>query len=354
MEREFEMKSKLLVILLIGTVAILGNYFRGRNQNSLSAVEPFAPPAQQTSITEEPYKELTIPYLRNRSFSSKINEMRQIGKNNQFTSYIASYQSDGLKINGLLLVPSINPDDNKLPAIVFIHGYIPPAQYKTEEKYVDYINYLARNGFVVFKIDLRGHGESEGEANGAYYSSDYIIDTLNAYSAMQNLEFVDSDKVGLWGHSMAGNVVLRSIAAKPDIPAAVIWAGAGFSYEDLQKYRINDGSYRPPQNNTERQSRRRQLFETHGEFSRESEFWRSVSPSDFLVDVKGAVQLHHAVNDNVVNIGYSRDLKSSLDRAGVKNELHEYQSGGHNISGSSFSTAMRRTVEFYTEQIVRK
>src|SRR5690606_32073025 len=99
----------------------------------------------------------------------------------------------------------------------------PPSQYSTVTQYDDYIDFLARSGFVVFKIDLRGHGDSEGEAGGGYYGSDYIVDTLNAYSALEHADFVNPHAIGLWGHSMAGNVVLRSMVAKPDIPAAVIW-----------------------------------------------------------------------------------------------------------------------------------
>ena len=39
---------------------------------------------------------------------------------------------------------------------------------------------------------------------------------------------------------MAGNVVMRAFAAHPDIPAVVIWAGAGYTYSDLQEYRIEE------------------------------------------------------------------------------------------------------------------
>lgn len=52
---------------------------------------------------------------------------------------------------------------------------------------------------MVFKIDLRGHGESEGEAGGGYYSDDYIQDTLYARAVLQSTDFVDGDNIGLWG-----------------------------------------------------------------------------------------------------------------------------------------------------------
>ena len=47
--------------------------------------------------------------------------------------------------------------------IVFNHGYIPPAEYRTTERYVAYVDGFARNGYIVFRPDYRGHDQSEGE-----------------------------------------------------------------------------------------------------------------------------------------------------------------------------------------------
>ncbi len=224
-------------------------------------------------------------------------------------------------------------------------------QYDTLTQYASYVDYLAQRGFVVFKIDLRGHAQSEGEPGGGYYGSDYIVDTLHAYSALQNSGFVNPKRIGLWGHSMAGNVLLRSFVVQQDIPAIVIWAGAVYSYEDWQKYGIEDNSYRPLPSGTPRASRRQRLFDTHGEFSKDSVFWQQVTPTNYLNGVTGAIQLHHAVDDPVVNIGYSRDLMTVLDDTSITHELHEYQSGGHNISGSAFTQAMQYTVDFYNQYL---
>lgn len=65
------------------------------------------------------------------------------------------------------------------------------------------------------------------------------------------------------------------------------------------------------------------------------------------------IQLNHAVDDKVVNIGYSRDLIKLLGETNVPHELNEYSSGGHNISGASFVFAMENTVEFYKKYLVK-
>jgi uncharacterized protein len=298
-----------------------------------------------------PFLEMTIPYLRQRSYDGKLGALEVFATKNTYTSYLTSYESDGLKINALLTKPEEEIPPGGWPAVVFIHGYVPPKQYQTTEKYVDYVDYLSQNGFVVFKIDLRGHGDSEGDPGGAYYSSDYVIDVLNAYAALQSSDFVNPNQVALWGHSMAGNITLRALAVKPDIPSAVIWAGAGYSYSDLLRYGISDASYRPLPSSSPSNNKRQQLMTAHGSFNPNNAFWKQVAPTNYLSDLKGAIQLHHAVDDSVVNIAYSRDLNDLLNQTNVPHELYEYQTGGHNITGESFSEAMQRTVDFYKRSL---
>ncbi len=336
------------VVLLTGLVFFIFQKESPSAQLVLTQVNNSITNEVLPSPTPVPFYDLTIPYLQGRSYASELGGMEKISETSTYTSYLTSYTSDNLRINGLLTQPKGEPPAGGWPAIVFIHGYIPPTRYSTQgPQYTAYIDYLARNGFVVFKIDLRGHGSSEGEPGGAYYSSDYNIDTLNAYAALQAADFVDPKRIGLWGHSMAGNVVMRTVAAKPDIPAAVIWAGAVYSYEDFQKYQISDNSYRPPELSSQRQRRRQELFDAHGQFSKDSPFWQQVAATNYLDDIRTSIQIHHAVNDSVVNIGYSRDLNTLLNQTPITHELYEYQSGGHDIEGASFSTAMQRTVEFF-------
>lgn len=292
-----------------------------------------------------PFVEMTIPYLRGRTYMSALGQRSVVSEHDAYTSYKTSYDSDGLTINGLLTIPK--DTKKQYPAIVFVHGYIPPTQYRTISNYVAYVDSLATNGFVVFKIDLRGHGDSEGDPGGAYYSSDYVIDTLHARAALASSDFVDPNSIGLWGHSMAGNVVMRAWAAEPSIPAVVIWAGAGYTYTDLLTYRISDGSYRPPTQNTERQRKRQALRDAYGEFSSNHPFWKQVAVTDHLEDLQGALEIHHAVDDSVVSIEYSRNLMTLLDKTKVPHQLFEYPTGGHNISGTSFAIAMERTVKFF-------
>jgi dipeptidyl aminopeptidase/acylaminoacyl peptidase len=310
------------------------------------------PPASpQLSPSPFPFQEMTIPSLRERKFDSQLGERQRISGNGSYTSYLSSYDSDGLKINGLLTIPDGQMPTGGWPAIVFIHGYIPPTQYQTTTRYLDHVAALARSGFVVFKIDLRGHGKSEGEPGGGYFGVDYVVDALNARAALQGADFVNKDKIGFWGHSMAGNIVLRSMAARPEIPAGVIWAGAVYTYTDMQEYGIRDNSYTPLPSDTPRQQNRARLRELYGNPSKDSWFWQLVAPANYLKDIKGALQIDHAINDDVVTIEYSRNLAKLAEEAKMNFELNEFTSGGHNITGSSFNAAMQNTINFFNKYL---
>lgn len=342
------------IIIVLFAFSFFTNNLKDDTSNPISIIKSKVANSQNLSPTPFPFQEMTIPYLRAQKYESRLEEQVLQSENSQYSSYLTSYQSDGFRVNALLTKPNGDMPEGGWPAIVFVHGYIPPAQYSTTgAAYSSYVDYLASSGFVVLKIDLRGHGDSEGEAGGGYFGSDYIVDTLNAYAALQNTDFVNSAKIGLWGHSMAGNILMRSLAAKPDIPAASIWAGAVFTYSDREKYGINDQSFQMGSLSPSRQSRRRELIAKYGEPSSNSSFWKLVIPTNYLDDLKGAIQLNHAADDSVVDIGYSRDLNALLGKTSVTHEFNEYASGGHDIEGTSFTRAMDDTVEFFKKHLNR-
>lgn len=349
--------------LIVINLLVFGAYYFSlyksdqKNTSNRSILNPDSQIA--ASRAPFPFQEITIPYLRSRTYQSSLGELQQVSQNSAYTSYLTSYDSDGLKINAQLTIPTGDPSadsgqgkpQREWPAIVFVHGYIPPQSYQTLVNYASYVDYLASNGFVIFKIDLRGYGNSEGEPGGGYYSSDYVIDTLNARAALQSSGFVASNKIGLWGHSMAGNVIARVMAAQPEIPAIVIWAGAVYTYSDFSEFSIDDDSYQPPPSDSPSRKKRNEMFERYGQFDPNSEFWRQVPMTNYLKDIKGAIQVNHAVDDAVVDIGYSRNFKKLLDKTSIPHEFNEYSSGGHNMTGNTFTKVMNDSIRFFKQYL---
>src|SRR5512147_1097929 len=128
-----------------------------------------------------------------------------------YSRYYVSYQSEGLKIYALMTVPNGEKPVNGWPVIIFNHGYIPPNVYKTTERYVAYVDLIARSGYIVFKSDYRGHDRSEGQAGGVYTEPNYSVDVLNAVASVKRYPDADPNRIGMWGHSMGGYITLRSM-----------------------------------------------------------------------------------------------------------------------------------------------
>ena len=183
---------------------------------------------------------------------------------------------------------------------------------------------------------------------------------IDYLKSLQKLEYVNPQKIGMWGHSMAGNLSLRASLVEPDIKAVVIWAGAVYSYQDFAKFRLNDNSYvRRPSDphyanedlTEEFQSKVSELRDNSAQVNFNDEFWTGVSLTKNLKYLNIPIQIHHSVNDPVVNVGYSRDLAEVLKNENKQYELFEYQGGGHSIDSPYFEQAMQKTVEFFNENL---
>ena len=308
-----------------------------------------------TANREQDEHPLTIEILKNIKLESSdlvIEQTLESGSN--YERFIASYEScdksDCLKIYGLLTVPSGDLPAGGFPAIIFNHGYIPPAEYRTTERYVSYVDGFARAGFVVFKPDYRGHGESEGEPTGAYGSNGYTFDVLNALASIKKYPGVNPEKIGMWGHSLGGFLTLRSMVVARNIKAAVIWAGVVGSYPDL----LNNwrrGTFTPPPGIPSSARRWRQvLVEKYGTPDINPVFWNSISANAYLSDISGPLQLHHGTAGTSVPVEFSQKLEKEMNVAGKGVELYKYDGDDHNLS-QNFSVAMQRSVEFFDKYL---
>jgi len=277
-----------------------------------------------------------------------IEQTLQVGAN--YARYLASYQSEGLKIYALLTVPNGTPPETGWPAIVFNHGYIPPEQYRTTERYVAYVDGFARNGYIVFRSDFRGHGNSESEARGGYGYPDYTVDVLNAVASLKLYASADPDRIGMWGHSMGGHVTLRAMVTTQDIKAGVIWAGVVATYPDMMNNWRRPANA-PPLNIPQSARRWREEFiAQYGTPEENPAFWASISPAEFAADLSGPVQLQHATGDVEVPVQFSRDVAEMIGLAGGVVEYYEYQGDNHNIS-ANFNTAMQRSIAFFDKYV---
>ena len=303
--------------------------------------------------TPTPTHPLMIEVMRQQTYpGSEIAIETTLDPGPNYDRYIASYQSEGLKIYALLTVPQGQKPASGWPVIVFNHGYIPPDQYRTTERYVAYVDAFARNGYMVFRPDYRGHGDSEGEASGAYGAPDYTTDVLNAVASLKRYPDADPDRIGMWGHSMGGSITLRAMVVTKDIKAGVLWAGMVAPYADLLEWWRRRQAERPtptPGPHGASHPWPQELL-AYGTIEENPAFWASIDPISYLGELSGPLQLHHGMEDESVPVEFSEDLYARLQEAGQTAELYLYANDNHNIS-NNFGTAMQRSVQFFDQHV---
>ena len=290
---------------------------------------------------------LSIEYLRKGSYPGSdivIEETLPSGSN--YKRYLASYQSEGFKIYSLLTIPDEEAPDGGFPVIIFNHGYIPPAQYRTTERYVAYVDGFAKSDYIVFKPDYRGHGESEGDPEGAYGSNAYTIDVLNAVSSIKKYSGVNPEKIGMWGHSMGGFITLRNMVISKDIKVGVIWAGVVGSYPEMISNWRRTNATPPPETAPARRRWRDELQAAYGSPDENPTFWNSISATSYLADISGPLSIHHGTLDSSVPLLFSTTLKELMDNAEKESEIFIYDGDDHNLS-KNFTTAMRRSLSYF-------
>jgi len=340
-------KINLLLIFIVAFIAGLIMIVRNPGSIARRVIDPIPTPAKPTNP-------LSIEAMRQRSYpGSEITIEETLPQGSDYRQYIASYRSDGLKIYALLTVPIQKKPTGGWPVIVFNHGYIPPEVYRTTERYLAYVDAFAGNGYIVFKPDYRGNGLSEGRPEGAYYSPAYTVDDLNAIASIKKFKDADPDKIGVWGHSLGGNITLRGLVVNgKDIKAAVIWGGVVGSYDDLMNNWRRSVPYRPSQRElTLRNSNRANLVKKYGTPQTNSVFWNSIDPTAFVKDIRAPVQLNHGEADEEVPVAFSQSLYDKLKKAGKTIEFYTYPGADHNISEPSFSVAMDRSLNFFDKYL---
>lgn len=118
-----------------------------------------------------------------------------------------NFTSHECNISAQLYKPENFNQNSKYPAIVLCHGF---AGFK-EVLLPAYAEAFAKAGYVVLNFDYRGFGESEGE-RGRLVPKLQIEDIHSAIDYVAGLDFVDSNKIGLWGTSYGGANAIAAAA----------------------------------------------------------------------------------------------------------------------------------------------
>ncbi len=123
--------------------------------------------------------------------------------------------ANGQKMSALLYVPKGVTNENPVPGIVAIHGYI-----NSRETQSGFAIEFARRGYVVLAADQTGHGYSDPPALSNGFGGP---DSLRF---LRSLDIVDPENVGLEGHSMGGWAVAIAAGVYPEDYKSIVLAGS--------------------------------------------------------------------------------------------------------------------------------
>ncbi len=311
----------------------------------IASMTPFAPQSGAVtlapSITPIATQELgnwdipySIPSLRRRAYESRsleVSSTQDYGGEITYASF--TYLSDGLHIYGRMSIPT---GEGPFPVIVAIHGYNPVTAYSTPDYAIDEFNGLVREGYIVIHPNLRNYPPSDEGDN--LYRVGMSIDVLNLLEVIKAqagqegiLATADSSRLGLWAHSMGGEIALRVLTISSDIDAALLYAPlGGDTLENSQiLYRLDP---KPP-------------------FDQELDTPQSqltgISPMYYFTNIppKTAIRLFHGSDDGIVPVTVSvttcdllKGLGKNIECTFVPNQGHTFRSNYSSTFGAEIST----------------
>lgn len=196
--------------------------------------------------------------------------------------------------------------------VVWVHGG-PEAQFTPT--FNPMVQYFVSRGFRVAAPNVRG---STGYGK-RYHHLDDVEKRLDSVRDLVALHgWLGSSKVALMGGSYGGYMVLAGLAFYPDLWAAGVDI-VGIS--SLVTFLENTSVWR-------RAFRERE----YGSLERDREFLESVSPINFVDDMRAPLLIIHGANDPRVPLSEAEQIYKVLCDKGVRSELLVYEDEGHGLA----------------------
>jgi uncharacterized protein len=313
-----------------------------------------APTAVPTSTvpptpTPDPWAEYapyTIEALRARSYGEgQIEIVRTIEETRNFTRYLIAYNSDGLRITGMMNLPS---GAGPFPVVILNHGYYPLDVYQTGNGSKLAADYLANRGFLTLSPDFRSHAGSDDAVN--MFRAGHVIDTLNLIPLAEKLPQAQPGKIGMWGHSNGGAITAKAITISDQIAAAVIYSPASSNIEEDYQFRVGRSRSRAP-SGTPRGTISRVTTEFPVTPEQAPDLYQRLSPLPYLKYVSAPIQIHWGTADQTVPYKWPGDLLDGLKAAGKQVEYFEYAGQPHSLTGASNQLYLQRIADFFAQNL---
>jgi len=285
--------------------------------------------------TPDPFLDLYLDSLILRNYGGGVlQDKGDLNGAEGFSRKLFKYRSGGLDLYGFINIPE---RDGPFPVIILVHGYVDPGKYNTLDYSTRYADALAKEGFITLHPNLRGYAPSQNGENILGVGD--TIDVLNLLALVRQqsgsaglLEKADGGRIGLWGHSMGGGIVMRALIIDQEIKAGLLYASIHSNEEFNLSHFEKDG-----RGNIK-------LIAPASSLAK-------ISPSSYLNEITVPISIHHGGLDDVVPVGWSRDLCEALDSLGKDVQCREYPDQPHTFQKVGDTTFMDNMIAFFGETV---
>lgn len=207
-----------LVVVLVACVPGPSKIQEATPQNTPAAPLKTPTPASTTVPTATmTYRQSLYPYtimgLRKHDYQSgEITVLGMIEETKDYKSYLIEYPSDGLKIRGVMQIPTRS--EPPYPVIVMNHGWFSRTVFKSGDGTNRAAEFLNIRGYLTLASDYRSWGTSM--PGPSLFYSGFVIDVINLLRAIPSITQADPSRVGLWGHSMGGAITIKVLTVIGD------------------------------------------------------------------------------------------------------------------------------------------
>ena len=259
--------------------------------------------------------------LNDKSLVKLTNSLNQnIDSKNLVNAKVVRYKSfDGLEIPAIFYKPLQGSKNNKVPALVWVHGgpggqsrmnFNPLIQYLTNQGYaVLAVNNRGSSGYgkTFYKLDDKNHGEND------------LKDCIWGKKWLQELEYIDQERIGIIGGSYGGYMTMAAMTFTPDeFKAGVNIFGVTNWIRTLKSI----PSYW--------EASRKALYDELGDpYSADSIRLKKISPLFHASNVKNPVMVLQGANDPRVLQIESDEIVAELQKNKVPVEYVIFDDEGH-------------------------
>jgi dipeptidyl-peptidase-4 len=220
---------------------------------------------------------------------------------------------DGQALHYRMLKPAGFDSGKRYPVVVYVYGG-PMGQDVTNEWKVGFNEILARDGFIVFTVDNRGTGFRGTAFDAPLYrhmGNIEVTDQMVGVEYLKSLDFVDPDRIGIWGWSYGGYMTLMSLFKEPDVFAAGV-SGAPVTDWTLYDTHYTERYLGTPQDNPDG-------YEASGVFP-------------YAENLESPLLLIHGMADDNVLFTNSTKLMKALQDGGRPFDVMTYPGSKHGLT----------------------